>query len=74
MSYVHGNGVAGVARTGRVGKNQSLWDYSLNDERVTINLGAIIHSAAAHTLWHTGRQASCSRRKKEKATRGKKNI
>ena len=33
-------------------------NYSSNDEKATINPRAIIHSAVAHTLWHTGRQAS----------------
>ena len=33
-------------------------NYSSNDEKATINPRAIIHSAVAHTLWHTGRQVS----------------
>ena len=52
--------------------HQSLWDYSSNDEKVTINLCAIIHSAAKHTLWHTGtgrHHAGGGRRKKQQEVR-----
>ena len=45
-----------------------------NDEKVTINLSAIIHSAAEHTLWHTGKpagrhHAGGGRRKKQQEVR-----
>ena len=72
LSYVHGNGVAGCARTGRAGV-RCLWSictavglfikWGEGDDQSRCNY-SFRSRAYSMAYWHW--QASCSRRKKEK--------